>query len=285
VTSPPRRALWELEDDWAAAMRRRNLAAGTIELRIRLLRRWWTFTDGRPFGVGWRRLEAFLDAQPWSPRTRRDILSHLHELYRWAIRSGHTRIDPTLRLERPRLPPDLPRPLNDTDVALALTVASGHLRAALLLAATSGLRCCEIARLCWRDVEVDRVRVLGKGNRWRIVPLHPVARDALDDLERTAGTVFPWPGTPERPGLGASAALNGYLHAIGVDGTAHQLRHWCASAALAATGDLRAVQELLGHASPATTAIYTALDASRIAHVVDAIRLPVGDPGQPQLEL
>lgn len=276
---------WDIEREWEAWMRRRNLAAGTIELRISLLRRWWAHTDGRPFRAGWRQVEGFVDAQSWSPKTRRNQLSHLHELYRWAIHAGHASSDPTVRVERPRLPPDLPRPMNDTDVAIALTLATGQVRAALMLAATSGLRCCELARLEWRDVDHDSARIHGKGDRWRVVPIHHEARDALDDLERTDWLVFPWPGTRTRPGLVASRVLNDYLHGIGVDATAHQLRHWCATNGLAATRDLRAVQALLGHASPATTALYTRLDVAHLAHVVDAIRLPVGAPTQLELPL
>jgi site-specific recombinase XerC len=260
-------------------MRRRGLAESTIHVRLALVRRWWQFVDFKPFAVkSWRTVEAFIDARSLTVARRYGEISALHMFYRWAMREGLTGHDPTALVERPRIRGYLPRPIHDTDLALALAMSTGPMHAAIALAATSGLRCVELCRLRWDDLTESTVRVLGKGHKERVVPLHPDAAAALERLDRPDGFVFPWREDRRGVGVRASAAINRFLHSIGVDATAHQLRHWCATAALAATGDLRAVQELLGHSSPATTSIYTKLDPSRIAHVVDAIRLPVGPP-------
>jgi site-specific recombinase XerD len=272
---------------YRAAMRRRGLVEGTIVVRSHLLVRWWTFVDGRWWKATRRDVEAFIDASDLGAASSRyAVISHLHRFYVWARREDLTRRDPTELVERPRLTPRLPRPIPDTDLGLALTLADGPLRAALVLAATSGLRACELAALRWDDVADDAIRVLGKGRKERVLPLHPIARLALDALDRVDDWVLPWRTDPRHPGRRVSQAVNDYLHQIGSAATLHQLRHWCATTALAATNDLRAVQELLGHASPSTTAIYTKLDPSHLRHAVEAISLPmldayVVDAGEP----
>lgn len=269
-------------DLWVAAMRRRGLAESTIDHRVKVLGRWWTFTDGQPFAATHRDVERFIDhAATGAAKSRYTLVSHLHRFYVWARREELTDTDPTVIVERPRLRPGLPRPMHDTDLSIALTVATGHHRAAVLLAATSGLRCIELARLRWIDVLDDRLLLHGKGSKDRIVPLHPAARAALDDLPRTTDYVLPWRGSPRSPGSRVSQEINGFLHSLGINETAHTLRHWCATKAYQATRDLRAVQELLGHASIANTAIYAAFDVEHLRSVVEGIPIPVTAPPEP----
>ena len=149
------------------------------------------------------------------------------------------------------------------------------MRAALLLGVTAGTAM-ELGWLRWDDLGEDWLRVRGKGDRERVLPLHPTARAALDVLDRPDEWVLPWRSTPDRGGYSVSQAVNRYLHSLGSTATCHQLRHWFGTKALVASGgDLRAVQELLGHASPATTAIYTTLDPGRLHEVVAGIIPPV----------
>lgn len=146
------------------------------------------------------------------------------------------------------------------------------------LAAFGGLRVGEIARLEVPDVDLGcgrRIRVMGKGQAERLVPLHVVVEDAYHRYKRpTAGWLFrrpqggPW--TPQQ----LSRTFCVYLDEIGVDVTPHQFRHWFATKAYAASCDLRVVQELLGHASPTTTAVYTAWSPGRAQAAVDAIGSP-----------
>jgi len=259
-------------NDFTASMRRRGLTEGTIYGRLTIVRRWWDHV-GDPFSqrVTWRHVERFVDASGTKVvGSRYNLVSNIHMFYVWAQRAEHIRHDPTMLAERPRLPRYLPRPAHDTDLALGLTLARGPMLAAIMLAASSGLRCVELARLQWTDVDATSLRVTGKGSKDRVVPLHPNARDALERLDRPDTFVLPWRSNrQDRPGWYVSQSINGFFRSIGCTTTAHQLRHWCATQALAATGDLRAVQEMLGHASLSTTQIYTHLDFQHLAHVYD----------------
>lgn len=262
---------------WCGHMRRRGLKPGTIDCRRRLLSRWWD-RCGDVWTASHELLEEWIDELDMSAASSRyGLVSNLHAFYRWAIRAGLTEVDPTERVERPKLTQRLPRPTHPTDLALALFTATPELRVGLLLAATSGLRCCEIARLQWDDVHDGEARVMGKGGRERVVPLHAETVEALEAIDRVSVWVLDgWQTTAAaHPGLRASQRLNRHLRSLGIASTAHALRHFAGTAVLRASkGDLRLTQEFLGHASPATTAIYTALDRSDMAAVVARIEVP-----------
>lgn len=267
----------ELIDAWVIYMRRRELSAGTIEVRRRLVQQWLHAIDD-PWTVKARDVEAWLDSHDqWSTAsTRYSAVSHVHAFYVWAIRTEHTSVDPTVTVERPRLKQRLPRPIHPADLSIAVAVAEPMMRAALWLMATSGLRCCEIARLRWDDVHDGTARVLGKGSKERVVPLHPMAIEALDAVDRSSVFVFDgWQSVlAHHPGLNVSRRVSNHLHALGISSTPHQLRHYAGTHALRKSGNLRKVQKLLGHASPATTAMYTLLDVDDLIDMVNAIEIP-----------
>jgi integrase len=87
----------------------------------------------------------------------------------------------------------------------------------------------------------------------------------------------PGPNQPHR----VSQLLNDYLHAHGISETPHQLRHWFGTTTMAASHDLRIVQELLGHASPSTTAGYVAWDTAAAAAAAAALPVPAAGNGVP----
>lgn len=269
----PARERRELVDAYRAAMRRRNLAPGTVAHRVAELRRWLDFV-----GAGWSSatradVERWIDRRPLGARARYCAISHLHAFYAWAIRAELVQHDPTVAVERPRLGQRLPRPLQPSDVALVLDAApTPELRAVLALMAWCGLRCCEVAALRWSDVDLDGrvVLVHGKGSRDRLVGLPNVAVRALAALDATAGPVYPAAARSAHPAALVSRHVREHLHRCGVDASAHRLRHTYATALYRATGgDLLAVQRALGHASVATTAIYAAADPQR---ALDAAR-------------
>lgn len=260
-----------------AAERRRGLARSSVDKRVGIVRR-FVEAVGDPFEATWRDVERFVDSTNMTaPSSRYAAVSHLHAFYVWAQRVELTDTDPTILVVRPRIPPAAPRPAHSTDVALALTVATGPMRAAVALAALCGLRCIELASLRWVDVEVDRVRVTGKGSRVRVIPLPVAVRDALDDLDRAVAYVLDgWQGGDRAPGRIASRRIGAFFRSIGSTTTAHELRHYCATTALGACGDLAAVQDWLGHASPVTTRIYARLDPRRLDDVAAAMTVPNG---------
>lgn len=210
----------------------------------------------------------WLDGRKLAPRTRYTDISHISAFFQWAIREGLTEHDPTLRVERPKVIPGLPRPIDRDDLRLALRQATDPRVSAMLhLAAFAGLRCAEIAALRAEDINGDMMLVNGKGGKQRVVPVHPLIHAALRALRTPAyGSIFdllPWQ---------VSHAIRDHLAACGVRASAHMLRHFFATAAYEASGhDLRMVQELLGHSSPTTTAIYTRWARGRSLDVVTSM--------------
>lgn len=266
---------------WTKDLHRRNLAPSTIARYRDDALTWLTWAPAEPTGDD---VHAFLDARrnhqggPLGERRRYAWISTLHSYYQYAVRAGYAPADPTDGMIRPKLHPGLPRPIRSEDLTVALDSAAPMMRAWLALAAYGGLRCAEIAGLMADGInERDMLlRVLGKGGKERIVPLHPYALDALRaGGMRTHGNVFRIDGASVTA-FRVSANGNAHLRACGVDATMHQLRHWFGSMVYAASGgDLRVVQELLGHSSPTTTAIYTAWSQPKARDAV------LGLPEQP----
>ena len=207
-------------------------------------------------------------------RSAASMSSHLAALrtfYRWGIASGRLDDDPTVLVHRIRVPhrDKEPVPKVVLDRALALH-ADEETRFALLLGARAGLRREEIATFSDRCIMGEYLVIIGKGNKQRRIYAHPELRPYLDDLQRSPGWAFPssrMPGchvTPETIQRRVTAAL-------GEPWTTHSLRRRFAYDAYRATRDLRAVQELLGHADPATTAIYCRADEDTMRAAVLAV--------------
>lgn len=202
--------------------------------------------------------------------------SQLRSFYGWAVRRGHVGVDPTDGLPAFKARRRLPNPTAEDDLARALDAASPRMRAWLLLGCYAGLRCMEIAQVRDRDIRPGGLLVVhGKGGQTRIVPLHPTVLDALEPFRGSGppGWLFPSTRRAGQPVVAytVSVAIGNHFRSLGIASTAHKLRHRAGTDALAATGNLRAVQEFLGHASPTTTAIYTKLlpdDLSRLVHAL-----------------
>lgn len=212
-----------------------------------------------------------------APETRRAYVSHVKAFYRWAVLTGVIGADPSTRLTNPKLRRPLPRPIPDDDLRRALAVAGAKTRAMMLLGAFCGLRCQEIAGLHWTDLHThDGQTTLlvreGKGGKERVVPVPAVVMDALNVYgRRRSGPMFYGrDGRPLSPN-GVSQAISYIFGKAGLNYTAHQLRHRYATTAYRLSLDLRMVQELLGHASPQTTARYAAFDQSQTADMLRAM--------------
>lgn len=215
-------------------------------------------------------------------------LSTLRSFFRWLDRHGLVHNAHVQALRTPKLPKALPKPLA-VPAAAEVVEKIGELAeepwiksrdiAVLTLLYAAGLRIDEALSLN-RDVLPlqDTLTVIGKGRKQRIVPLLPVAKAAIDDY------VARCPYQPRGDGplfLGArggrlraeiiQAGLRKLRAALGLpdSATPHALRHSFATHLLARGGDLRAVQELLGHASLSTTQRYTGVDAERLIEVYE----------------
>jgi len=272
----------ELVERYCQHQRRRGLAKGTIyERRTKLL----TFLADNP--KGWAALtrddiERSLDercgrdGRPLTARTRAWWLSMLSVFYAWAIDEGLLEANPVARIRRPKLPKTLPRPMPDADLERAIENADPMTRCWLLLGAYQGLRCREIAGLNREDVIESNglLRVVaGKGDRERMVPLHPEVLAALRALPMPeSGAVFRRKRLLTRyPPSQLGQELNIYLRSLGIASTVHSLRHWFGTSVYRQTRDIRLTQALLGHESPETTAIYAAFDPSTSVGAVTAL--------------
>ncbi|WEN15499.1 tyrosine recombinase XerC [Rhodanobacter sp. AS-Z3] len=219
-----------------------------------------------------------------APKSLQRLLSSCRSLFRQLSREGLLAHDPLLGIRGPKVRRKLPQVL-DVDEASALveTDSGGKLavrdRAMLELFYSSGLRLSELVGLRWLDLSLDdgEVRVLGKGSKTRIVPVGRHAIAALRALGAEQGMPADGPvfrgrgNAPINPRtvqlrmktLALQQGIPKHIHP-------HLLRHTFASHMLESSGDLRAVQELLGHADIATTQIYTHLDFQHLAKVYDA---------------
>jgi len=152
-------------------------------------------------------------------------------------------------------------------------------RAMLELLYSSGLRVSELCGTRWRDLDTEQglLRVTGKGNKTRIVPVGRMGLEALAVLRDSQSASADAPILPGRgdqpltPGA-VRAAIKRRARSQGIWRRVypHLMRHSCASHLLESSGNLRAVQELLGHADIGTTQIYTHLDFQHLAKVYDA---------------
>lgn len=215
-----------------------------------------------------------------SPRTAARALAAWRSFGRFCVRHGVLAEDPSRGIEFPKLARRLPRALPRHDLAAALDRLAGgdprtvRDRALLELAYASGLRVSELVGLNLGDVDAvgGLLRVRGKGRRERIVP---VGRTALDCLARHAAGRGP--SRPDAPLFrnprggrlsartvqrAVRARLGDAARGLGV--TPHALRHSFATHMLDAGADLRAIQELLGHRSLASTEVYTHVSRARL---------------------
>lgn len=193
------------------------------------------------------------------------------------------------RIKGPRLKRSLPRPIAPDDIMALGDSMAGRDAAAwvkardwavLLLLYGAGLRISEATGLTAAVLPIgETLRIIGKGNKPRIVPVLPQLRDAITryvalvpfPLERDQPLFRGTRGGPLSPALVRRAMMNARrLIGLPEDATPHALRHSFATHLLAGGADLRSLQELLGHASLSSTQIYTQVDASHLLDVYES---------------
>lgn len=222
-------------------------------------------------------------------------LSAVKSFYRWlAEREG---FEPTavLSARAPKFQKKLPRPLTEDAARAMIDTVGMQARdgwqaardiAVITLLYGCGLRISEALGLTGRALPLgETMRIIGKGGKERIVPVLPVARQAVDTYLR----LCPYPTEPDAPLFRGArgGALNPRLIqkatekarmqlGLPASATPHAMRHSFATHLLSAGGDLRAIQELLGHASLSTTQAYTAVDQVHLMKVYEACHPKAG---------
>jgi len=230
-----------------------------------------------------------------APASVARALVAVRSLHRFLLVEGQLPSDPAADVEVPRVPQGLPKALSEEEVEalLGAVVGDGPIvsrdRAILEVLYGTGLRISELVGLSLGDLDLERaiLRAFGKGSKERIVPVGRLAREALTDwLEHGRPQVVPkrWArrGDAEAVFLnqrggrlsrqGAWGIVRGYGDQVGLGDrlTPHVLRHSCATHMLDHGADIRAVQELLGHASISTTQVYTKVSTERLWKVYEA---------------
>lgn len=213
-------------------------------------------------------LEGWLAGQDWGAAARASARASLRSFFGWAVREGHCYHNPAsdlLPIARPRA---VPRPIPDALVMDSIRGSTSDIQLAIEVMACCGLRRAEVARLRGSDaMPVGQgwvIRVTGKGGNVRTVPA-PVG--LARRIAEHSGYVFPGGDNGHISPGWLGKRVN---RALPPGWTAHKLRHRFATVAYSAERDLRAVQELLGHASPATTQVYAAVAADHLNHAAAA---------------
>ncbi|WP_410498101.1 tyrosine recombinase XerC [Chitinibacter sp. S2-10] len=222
-----------------------------------------------------------------SGRSIARILSAWRVFYRLMIRDFHWPLNPVEGIKAPKVSKALPATLNsDNAVGFLENMPDdegldARDKAIFELAYSSGLRVGELVnvRLIDLDIPHGMASITGKGNKTRIVPIGKAAIEALRHwltirpqwVRGQTNTVFVSKNGTPLTTRAVQLRLRHWQVKLGIKEPLypHKLRHSCASHLLQSSGDLRAVQELLGHASIATTQIYTHLDFQHLAEVYD----------------
>jgi integrase/recombinase XerD len=275
----------------------RGLSTNTLAAYRRDLARYAEFLRARHVGdgtavgeqaiaafVAWLSSSEYAEGKKYRPSTVARALAAVRSFHAFLVREGEAIANPARGVPRPKVPRLLPRPLLVEEVgALLSAVRDGDLaairdRAILETLYGAGVRVSELVGLDVDDVDLEdgSLRVLGKGNRERVVPLgrHAIVamgaylRRARPAIARSASGAALFlnqrGGRLTRQGaarvLSAAAARSGLRKRV----TPHTLRHSFATHLLEGGADIRVVQELLGHATLTTTQIYTLVTADRL---------------------
>lgn len=246
-----------------------------------------------------RRFTSQLHAQGLSPRSIARKLSSWRGYYRWLAEHTSLVANPVDGVKAPKKTKSLPKALGTDEAVSLVAYKAGEALAAFVdkamfeLLYSSGLRVSELVALdirdfsgdaapsrAWIDLDQAEVHVTGKGNKQRIVPVGQAALLAVQDWLAVRDQLVkadPRPLFLTARGTRMSVRsvqlrLKQHAHRAGVSSEVHPhvLRHSFASHVLQSSGDLRAVQEMLGHSSIAATQVYTALDFQHLAQVYDS---------------
>jgi len=231
-----------------------------------------------------------LRARDLAPASVARSLVPVRSLHRFLVEEGRSSFDPSAHLELPRVPRGLPKAINEDEVARLLDAPEGDEplarrdRAILEVLYGTGVRVSELVGLSLSDLDLDAalLRAFGKGSRERIVPIGGHALRALVAWLGPGGRAEVEPAQWKRRGdaeavflnarggrltrQGAWDVLRRHGASVGLEGrlSPHVLRHSCATHMLDHGADIRAVQELLGHASISTTQVYTLVSTERL---------------------
>ena len=242
----------------------------TIYKRLYHVRKFAVTSGIAPFEVTLQQLLDYLGNDGWGDAMRRSNRASLQKFYRWAHVTGRMNYDPSALLPPIAVAPGRRRmPATDEALHAGMTATDQRVRLMVELGDRAGLRCCEIARVHYADLHGPcggrMLLVHGKGGKERLVPISEGLYSVI--LERSlGGWLFPGQIDGHISFGHVSKLISRAMKGLG---TAHTLRHRAGTRWMDTSGgNLRVVQEALGHASPVTTQIYTHVPASDLRSAV-----------------
>ncbi|WP_032112987.1 tyrosine recombinase XerC [Candidatus Paracaedibacter symbiosus] len=226
---------------------------------------------------------AFRNNKGLSPRSTARALSVVRNFYTYLGKQTGNTCPALTAVQSPRVKVSLPRPLSEGQTAELMTDIEGFAteewlglrdKALFVLLYATGMRLGEALNLTGYCLPLtDRLAIIGKGKKQRIVPIIPAVQTTITayvkacpfPIEATTPLFLGVKGGALNPSM-AQKTLRLYRRAMGLPEyvTPHALRHSCATHLMSQTQDLRGIQELLGHASLATTQIYTSIDQQQL---------------------
>lgn len=281
-------------DQWTVHMHARSMRPVTISERVRVVRKLEEDTGTAAHQVTADQVTVWLASGPWSASSRNTYYGYLRSWFEWLQRQDVRTDNPMVKIGTPRRPRTQPRPVHDKHLHQLLSVPMRRkTRAMILLAALQGLRVHEIAKFRGQDLDLiaGTLHVEGKGGAVYDLPLHPMIAELAETMPRT-GWWFPTNSRAANPNghvrsTSVSDVMGGAMRRAGVPGTPHALRHWFGTTLVDSGVDLRTTQELMRHASLATTQIYTRVsDRRRTAGIraLDPFRATSTEPLPPMAE-
>lgn len=248
------------------------LAAGRQPSTITTRNRWLTllaktYPQHTPLTITHQDISSWLANPNWKPASKKSALASTRRFFHYLEITGTRPDNPTKLFLSVKVPRGKARPIPDEVLTGGLTKAhTSEETFMILLAAYAGLRRFEIAKLHTSDYKNGWLTIRGKGQVLRHIPAHPVLRPYLE--LKSNGYYFPGRFTghrhPDNIGKNISRLLGGPY-------TTHQLRHWFATTTYARCKDIRAVQELLGHADVATTQSYIGVEDEQLTAAIASL--------------
>lgn len=222
-----------------------------------------------PNDLTFAHLVTLCSERAWSNEHQKGVRRALISFFEWACSAGLTAANPALKLPKVAVTKPRPRPAPNRIWDDLLANADPRERMMARLACEVGMRRAEVAVAHCHDLIEDMngssILIHGKGGKQRVMP---ISDSLANDIRKFCPHGYLFPGQID--GHVSAHHVGKIISALMPDGwSMHKLRHRFATLALAKTGNLRLVQEAMGHSSPATTALYTAVAPSQLRAIVD----------------
>lgn len=264
MTSLPTPAAWaDPLQRFTQWMRASDYPTSTQDKRHYHLRRFANTSRLAPFEATTEQLIDYLGAHAWSAQTKRSHRATLRAFYTWAYAAGHIRTDPASLLPIVRTTPGRPRPIPEHVLRQAMATAGERERLMIRLGAEASMRSCEICLVNVADIigipDAYSIVIHGKGNKIRVVPIDDGL--AVNLTQRGRKNIGGWVFEGKIDGhLSNKRVIELLSDALPGEWAGHSLRHRYGTITYQGSKDIRSVQENMGHASVATTQIYTGID-------------------------